>query len=340
MNINIILNFYSKYLISKKITILMTSLILASTFGQAQALQQTADKLNYNVNLGESQTLQWGILSDEDDVTIIVEIFAKGLGSELLSFPDSIEITPHAMEMIDFTVTVPKDYQNNIELKPIIYALQSGSIEDGVSGTIIHIQMAKPLSIKIGDAPVYVAPVPSIRPPVIEEPKEDKKDTMMVEKEDTGFTFEEEKQCGAGTELVNGICSMIITEEPEDGGCLIATAAFNTELAPQVQMLREIRDNTLFSTTSGTSFMTGFNTLYYSFAPTISDWERENPMFKEMVKTAITPMLSTLSIMSLADEGSEVQVLGLGISIIALNLAMYMGIPLGTIVMVKRKLNN
>jgi hypothetical protein len=113
----------------------------------------------------------------------------------------------------------------------------------------------------------------------------------------------------------------------ENGGCLIATAAYGSEMAPQVQLLREIRDNTLFSTSSGTSFMSGFNTLYYSFAPTVADWERDNPMFKEIVKTVITPMLSTLSIMSLADEGSEADVLGLGISVIALNVGMYVGIP-------------
>jgi hypothetical protein len=50
-------------------------------------------------------------------------------------------------------------------------------------------------------------------------------------------------------------------------------------------------------------------------------------MFKEMVKTAITPMLSTLSIMSLANEGSEAEVLGLGISVITLNLGMYIAAP-------------
>lgn len=136
--------------------------------------------------------------------------------------------------------------------------------------------------------------------------------------------------CGKGTELVNGVCQVIKTTPPagdEKSGCLIATATYGTELAPQVQLLREIRDNTLFSTSSGTTFMSGFNTIYYSFAPTISDWERENPVFKEMVKTAITPMLSTLSIMSLANEGSEAEVLGLGISVITLNLGMYIAAP-------------
>lgn len=140
---------------------------------------------------------------------------------------------------------------------------------------------------------------------------------------------EPEPTRGAGTELVNGICQVIKTPEPESkgGGCLIATAAYGTELAPQVQFLREIRDNTVMSTSSGMAFMTGFNQLYYSFSPTIADMERENPMFQEAVRVFITPMISTLSIMTLADSGSEVEVLGLGISVIALNLGMYIAAP-------------
>ena len=111
------------------------------------------------------------------------------------------------------------------------------------------------------------------------------------------------------------------------GGCLIATAAYGTEMAPQVQFLREIRDNTVLSTSSGAAFMTGFNQLYYSFSPTIADMERENPMFQEAVRAFITPMISTLSIMTLAEDGSEAEVLGLGISVIVLNLGMYVAAP-------------
>ena len=113
--------------------------------------------------------------------------------------------------------------------------------------------------------------------------------------------------------------------EEEGGGCLIATAAYGSEMAPQVQLLREIRDNQLMNTESGSAFMSGFNELYYSFSPTIADMERENPMFKEAVKLGLTPMLSSLAIMENADSESEV--LGLGLSVIALNLGMYIGLP-------------
>jgi len=124
-----------------------------------------------------------------------------------------------------------------------------------------------------------------------------------------------------------------LESEREGGGCLIATATYGTELAPQVQMLREIRDNLLLQTSSGTTFMTGFNEFYYSFSPTIADWEKQNPIFKEAVKIAITPMISSLSIMSLAENGSESDVLAYGISLILLNVGMYFVAP--TIVVYK-----
>jgi hypothetical protein len=111
----------------------------------------------------------------------------------------------------------------------------------------------------------------------------------------------------------------------EGGGCLIATATYGSELAPQVQMLREIRDNQLMNTESGSAFMTTFNEAYYSFSPYIADMERESPVFKEIVKAGLTPMISTLSIMESAETESEV--LGLGLSVIALNLGMYVGLP-------------
>ena len=109
------------------------------------------------------------------------------------------------------------------------------------------------------------------------------------------------------------------------GGCLIATATYGSEMSQQVQQLRELRDNQLLQTESGTVFIGMFNDIYYSFSPAIADMEREHPMFKEAVKLAITPMISTLSLMENADSESEVLVVG--ISVIVLNLGMYIAVP-------------
>jgi len=117
-------------------------------------------------------------------------------------------------------------------------------------------------------------------------------------------------------------------DNKEGGGCLIATATFGSELAPQVQQLRELRDNKILKTNSGTEFMTGFNQFYYSFSPTVADFEREQPIFKEIMKVTLTPMLSSLILLNHVEIDSEQEMLGYGISLILLNIGMYIGIPI------------
>ena len=123
---------------------------------------------------------------------------------------------------------------------------------------------------------------------------------------------------------------------PRGGGCLIATATYGSELATEVQQLRELRDNQLLNTESGTQFMGMFNDVYYSFSPVIADYERENPLFKEIVKITITPMISSLSLMENANSESEV--LGIGLSVIALNLGMYLGVPAIVVVGIRKRI--
>lgn len=117
-------------------------------------------------------------------------------------------------------------------------------------------------------------------------------------------------------------------EAPSGGGCLIATAAYGSELAPQVQLLREIRDNMLLSTDSGISFMAGFSHLYYSFSPAVADFARENAAFKDSVRTAITPALYTLGIMTLADQNSDASVIAFGLLTIAAMAGIYVAGPI------------
>jgi len=125
--------------------------------------------------------------------------------------------------------------------------------------------------------------------------------------------------------------------EEKKGGCLIATAAFGSEMAPQVQFLREIRDNKVLQTESGSAFMTGFNQFYYSFSPAVADYERENPAFKETVKLALTPMLTSLAILNYVDIDSEAEMLGYGIGIILLNIGMYFVAPAIIIIKIKNR---
>ena len=128
--------------------------------------------------------------------------------------------------------------------------------------------------------------------------------------------------------------------EPREsgGGCLIATAAFGSEMAPQVQFLRELRDNTVLQTQSGTTFMNGFNQFYYSFSPAVADYERENPVFKEAVKVTLTPLLTSLTLLNYVDVDTEEEMLGYGIGIILLNVGIYFVAPAILVISIKNKL--
>jgi len=160
------------------------------------------------------------------------------------------------------------------------------------------------------------------------EPSASKNDLIFSVGDNTADSIEI-KNTEEGIEIKN-------TEE--GGGCLIATAAFGSELSPQVQFLRELRDNTVLQTQSGTNFMTGFNQFYYSFSPTIADYERENPTFKEVVKITLTPLLTSLTLLQYADIDSESEMLGYGIGIILLNIGMYFVAPAVLITKVRKKI--
>jgi hypothetical protein len=324
-----------KYIWFVIIPILLLIPIIIHT--ESQALQQIAGPIIIEIKPGESKTFQWGLASDSDALTTI-ELRSEGKGSEFLSFTKKITIEPRQFAYAEFTVTIPDDHPGGVELTPSLYATEFG--EQGGS-TVINIQMKKIPTIKV---------TPNENPEFRSNTAYDEKieqdiqtgQELQVTPKSTEQTNEkttiinpalQEPKCGQGTHLENGLC--VPDKQEKGGGCLIATAAFGSELASHVQMLRETRDNVVLHTQSGAAFMTAFNSMYYSFAPTVADLERENQVFKEIVKTAITPLITTLSILNYVDVDSEAEMIGYGISIIILNVGMYIVGP--TIVIMKLK---
>jgi hypothetical protein len=312
---------------------LIAALIFSGMFTlDSFALQQVAGKITVDVKPGETKTFSWTLISD-NDVPTDIKISAEGNGSEFLSFSSDQTLDPRGTKIIEFTVTIPNDHPGGVELTPSLFATEFG--EKG-GNTVLNIQMLKIPSIIIAknDIPEFssnknydyasVEPEPTVDP----EPTVEK--TVSAKPKETGGL-----QIGSPTQITSSPTS----DEKKGGGCLIATAAYGTELAPQVQLLREVRDN-VFSTSSGTGFMTTFNVLYYSFSPTISDWERQSPIFKEVVKTTLTPMLTSLSILNHVNIDSEQEMLGYGIGIILLNTGMYFVAPAIVISKIHKKIKH
>ena len=212
------------------------------------------------------------------------------------------------------------------------HTFTSGSPSDDVIGTEFNSGMVEPGAYaewtpeNVGEFPYFDMIHPWMQGTIIVQEAGDKTHSEMeTHTEEPAIVEEVVEEPAIVEEVVEEPAAAPQESSEEGGGCLIATAAYGSELAPQVQMLREIRDNQLMNTESGSAFMTTFNEAYYSFSPYIADLERESPIFKEIVKAGLTPMISTLSIMESAETESEV--LGLGLSVIALNLGMYIGLP-------------
>ena len=97
-------------------------------------------------------------------------------------------------------------------------------------------------------------------------------------------------ECGPEEALVDGEC--VGGDQAAGGGCLIATAAYGTELAPQVQRLRELRDLPPLASGPGLDLVSGMSFAYYAFSPAVADLERQSPALREAVRVLIAPAVA------------------------------------------------
>jgi hypothetical protein len=271
-----------------------------------------AQNIKFSITSPENQSITTGEFAPQTDGSFTYDTFAM----DTIWKTDGNYVFNFNFDSITSDLIIPYD---NTEFE--ISNMESTATPPVVTPPVVTPPVVTP--------PVVTPPVvtpPVVTPPVVTPPVVGQK---IVER-----TL---PTCGTGTEDVNGICQVIQTEEKsKGGGCLIATAAYGSEMSPQVQMLREIRDNQLMNTEAGTVFMGAFNNVYYSFSPTIADMQRDSPILKEIVKVGLTPMISSLSLMGGADSESEV--LGLGLSVIALNLGMYLAVPAVVIIRIRNRI--
>jgi len=270
-------------------------------------------------------------------VTTNKEFYAEGGTITISGFVKNFDASDPQKKM-DVTIVITAPNGNLVTVLQISPSSDGNYSDSFTAGGMINVEGDYTVKAKWGaqsnqtvfkyggssGAPVVEEETPEPTQVVDEEPEVDEEPIMESS----------QPVCGPGTVLKNNVC---VAEQQKGGGCLIATAAFGSEMAPQVQFLREIRDNTVLQTQSGSTFMTGFNQLYYSFSPAIADYERENSAFKETVKIAITPMLTSLAILNYVDIDSEEEMLGYGIGIILLNIGMYFIAPAAIIFKIRNR---
>jgi hypothetical protein len=122
--------------------------------------------------------------------------------------------------------------------------------------------------------------------------------------------------------------TVIVTTTPTPSrACVIASAAYGSELAPQVQFLREFRDGTVMSTFAGTQFMRVFNAFYYSFSPKVAELTAASPILQTGVRAAIYPLISALRFVASVHQiypGSQLMIVVAGVVASGLIGALYL----------------
>jgi hypothetical protein len=117
--------------------------------------------------------------------------------------------------------------------------------------------------------------------------------------------------------------------------CLIATSTYGSEVAPEVQLLRNFRDNSIMNTKSGSNFMLLFNAWYYSFSPYVAAYLNTHWVERTVMKGVLYPLVGILyltsDLFSATSSYPELAALISGLLASSLIGAFYMGLPLGVL---------
>jgi lysophospholipase L1-like esterase len=89
------------------------------------------------------------------------------------------------------------------------------------------------------------------------------------------------------------------------GGCFIATAAFGTELEPQVTLLKQFRDHYLLTNEAGQMFVQK----YYQYSPPIADYIAEHESLRLVVRIALYPLIGFSYLMMEANSSLSLRII-------------------------------
>jgi len=115
--------------------------------------------------------------------------------------------------------------------------------------------------------------------------------------------------------------------------CLIATATYGSDLSPEVQVLRNFRDNSLEKSKIGLAFLVVLNAWYYSFSPGVAGYLRDQMIARTLMKDILYPLIAFLYLASkLYGQLSvypELATIVSGLLVSMLAGTFYIGLPLG-----------
>jgi Regulator of chromosome condensation (RCC1) repeat len=105
---------------------------------------------------------------------------------------------------------------------------------------------------------------------------------------------------------------------PSGGGCFIATAAYGTPMAEEIQILREFRDEYLLTNPLGQALVG----LYYRISPPIAEFITEHPSLKPIVRVVLAPVVAFSAVVVNSAPAERIAIVGLAV-LVSVMLAVW-----------------
>jgi len=127
----------------------------------------------------------------------------------------------------------------------------------------------------------------------------------------TGDIATLECQCHSTTVIMNGnyyIIANFAQMPPAPAGyCFIATAAYGTPMAEEIQILREFRDEYLLITPVGKALVD----FYYKVSPPMAEFITEHPSLKPIVRVGLLPAVAISAVVVNTTPAEKTAIVGL-----------------------------
>jgi hypothetical protein len=98
-----------------------------------------------------------------------------------------------------------------------------------------------------------------------------------------------------------------ITEAEVEGSCFIATAAYGTPMAEEIEILRDFRDEYLLTNAVGQALVD----VYYRVSPPIAEFITEHPSLKPIVRTGLLPAVALSTLVVTTTPVEKMAIVGL-----------------------------
>jgi hypothetical protein len=196
-------------------------------------------------------------------------------------------------KVVALTIIAPQDFL--MQITPTAADVRNGS-STSFTITIYSLNdFAGDVDLSV-TVPVASGITGSLSPSTVSVPSGGSTTSMLI------ITTAPTAPAGQGSISVTGTSDSIskevvvtLTVSPTAGfPCIIATAAYGSEIAPEVYFLRFFRDTSIQTSFAGSQFMNVFNAWYYSFSPTVAEHVKNNMAFRNVVKAAVYPLLASL----------------------------------------------